>query len=112
MGQNSPAAVEAPHLLLLLLLRRNQTLVQESRWDGWRRAASSEKLFSFLALIFVGGLAPGFCGQRMPCSQHGAAGQTPQPVQEQLEPPGHSLAPPRSQKFPLVNQEEQEAELC
>lgn len=44
--------------------------------------------------------------------QHGVAGQTPQPVQEQLEPPGHSLAPPHSQKFTLVNQEEQEAELC
>lgn len=67
---------------------------------------------SFLALIFIGGLAPALCGQRMPLSQHGAAGQTPQPAQEQLEPPGHCPALPRSQKFTLVNQKEQEAELC
>lgn len=67
---------------------------------------------SFLALVFVGGLAPALCGQRTPCLQHRAAGQTPQPVQQQLEPPGHSRAPPDSQKFTPVNQEEQEAELC
>lgn len=67
---------------------------------------------SFLALVFVGGLAPALCGQRTACLQHRAAGQTSQPVQQQLEPPGHSLAPPRSQKFTPVNQEEQEAELC
>lgn len=67
---------------------------------------------SFLALVFVGGLVPALCGQRMPHWQHGAAGQTPQPIQEQLEPPGHTLAPPHSQKFTLENLEEQEAELC
>lgn len=67
---------------------------------------------SFLALVFVGGLAPALCGQRTPCLQHRAAGQTPQPVQQQLEPPGCSQAPPDSQKFTPVNQEEQEAELC
>lgn len=60
----------------------------------------------FLALLFVGELAPALGGQRVPRSQHGAAGQTPQPAQEQLEPPGHTLEPPRSQKFTLVNQEE------
>lgn len=80
---------------------------------GWLEEGSQQwEALSFLAIVFIGGLGPALCGQRMPPSQHGAAGQTPQPVQEQLEPPGHSLAPPSSQKFTLVNQEEQEAELC
>lgn len=80
---------------------------------GWLKEGSQQwEALSFLALIFVGGLAPALCGQRMPHSQHEAAGQTPQPVQEQLEPPEHSLAPPHGQKFTLVDQEEQEAELC
>lgn len=71
---------------------------------GWLEEGSQQwEALSFLALVFFGGLAPALCG---------AAGQTHQPVQEQLEPPGHSLAPPHSQKFTLVNQKEQEAELC
>lgn len=77
---------------------------------GWLEEGSQQwEALCFLALLFVGGLAPALGGQRMPRLQHGAAGQTPQPAQE---PPGHNLTPPRSQKFTLVNQEEQEAELC
>lgn len=67
---------------------------------------------SFLTLVFVGGLAPALWGQRTPHSQHRAAGQSPQPVPKQLEPPGHTLAPPHSQELTLVNREELEAELC
>lgn len=84
--------------------------VQESRW--LEEGSQQWEALSFLALVFVGGLSPALCGQRTPCSQHRAAGQTPRPGQEQLEPPEHSLAPPRSQQFTVVNQEEQEAELC
>lgn len=39
---------------------------------------------SFLEVVFVGGLGPALCGQRTSRSQPRAAGQTLQPVQEQL----------------------------
>ena len=60
---------------------------------------------SFLEVVFVGGLDPALCGQRTSRSQHRAAGQTLQPVQEQLEPPVRSLGtgrvPATSQTFTL-----------
>lgn len=45
---------------------------------GWLEEGSQQwEALSFLALVFVGGLAPALCGQRTPRSQHRAAGQTP-----------------------------------